>query len=275
MHDDFHILRLGYHDRANLLPLLYPIKAGWATLESPWQVEVITAPPSVLFRQLLEGKLDAAFLPPAAVTAHGAQLATLGGWGLAGEGRIETAILLAPQRIDLLDGGNVALSPDAHSSTAEHLLRVLLTPYYDTKLRLLSPGEPGYDPQGARLLFSDDAARESAGLARPWVAEDLGVAWFVLTGYPVVWEVLAVPRDLEGRKPGGSERLQALLRLSQRTAQEQQAAIIAEGASRLKMDTARVKELFNRQHYTLGETERKGLAYFLDLAAREGGMRET
>ena len=46
MADNQHTLRLGYHDKANLLPLLYPIAAGWAQPESPWKVEVAHLAPA-------------------------------------------------------------------------------------------------------------------------------------------------------------------------------------------------------------------------------------
>jgi predicted solute-binding protein len=268
MHKDFHILRLGYHDRANLAPLLYPIKAGWVGPQSPWKLEIVNAPPAALLSQALDGSLDAAFLPPAALTRHGEQFSPLGGWGLASEGRSETAILLAPQRLDLIDGGEVSISPSAHGSTAEHLLRILVAPYYGISLTLHAPEDPGYNTNGARLLYGDEAAKEAARLPEGWVAEDLGVAWFVFTGLPTVWEMLAMPRDLEQSKPGAVEQLQALMQGSQRAGQEQQATIVDASAKRLGLAETRVKELFKRQTYTLGLAEQKTLVRFLDMVSR-------
>lgn len=266
MAGDMHILRLGYQNRANYLPLLYPVEAGWAGAESPWTLEVVSGGPGVLLEGMLNGSLDAAFLSPVAVAQHGGMLSTLGGWGLACEGRVETALLLAPQRLDLMHEADVNVSPEAQGSTAEHLLRILLKPYYGIDLQIHLPDDPAYDPKGASLLYGDDGAREAASRGNDWVAEDLGVAWFVFTGLPVVWEMLVVHRDLEERKPGASEQLQALLSLSQRTAREQQATVSQVGAQRLGISEAAVKELFGRQSYTLGAAEQKGLARFLTLA---------
>jgi predicted solute-binding protein len=103
----------------------------------------------------------------------------------------------------------------------------------------------------------------------------MGLAWFVLTGFPAVWDMLAVPRDLDSRKPGATAQLQEIMRLSRRTAQEQQSAIIDEAASRLKIDKTRTKDLLNRQRYALGEAEQKGLARFLDLATRARLLRDA
>ncbi len=268
IHTDMHILRLGYQNRANFLPLLYPIEAGWVAPESPWKVEIINAAPGALLVEMLNGSLDAAFLPPGAVAQHGGQFGALGGWGLACEGRTETALLLAPQRLDLMHEGNIGISPEARGSTAEHLLRMLRTPYYSIDVQIHLPDDPAYEPNGAHLLYSDEAAKEAAGKANSWVAEDMGVAWYVFTGLPTVWEILVAQRDLEERNPGANEQLQTLLRLSQRTAREQEATILQVGSERLGLKQPAVKELFNRQRYSLGEIEQKGLARFLDQASR-------
>ena len=268
MAEDFHILRLGYYEHAPLLPLLHPLNMGWAALESPWKFELLKHEPQELVNNLMSGDLDAAFVSSVSAWQHGDRLMALGGWGLASEGALGTAILLAPQRLDLMNEGHVALSPQAHGSTASYLLRTLLKPYYDITLHLHPPDDPAHDPRGARLLYGDSASREVQNKPKEWVAEDLGVAWFVLSGLPMVWEMLVVPRDLEKRKPGAGDALQAALRLSQRAAQEQQSTILAEASSRLGIEQPQVKELFSRLRHTLGQQEQKGLAFFLDQASR-------
>jgi predicted solute-binding protein len=117
-------------------------------------------------------------------------------------------------------------------------------------------------------MYGDDASRQAITNPKGWVAEDMGLAWWVLTGLPAVWEMLCARRDLQTNKPGATEALQAAVRLSQRSAGEQSATVVDEAASRLKLDRKRVKELFARQQYTLGQEEQKGLARFLDMASR-------
>lgn len=267
---DMHILRLGYVDRANLLPLLYPLQAGWTLPESPWKLEVVHATPGALSEGLLGGGLDAALLSPVALTLNSGRLAPLRGWGLAVEGATETALLLAPERLDGMDEGHVALTPGAAGSTAEYLLKTLLQPYYDIRLNFHPQNDPAYDLKGARLLFGDGAAQEAARRPEVWVAEDLGKAWWVLTGQLMVWEMVAVGRDLETRKPGAGAALNGLLTKSKQAAQEQSATIVDEASRRLGLEKEQVKALFARQRYTLSEPEQKGLAQFLDLVARAG-----
>jgi predicted solute-binding protein len=262
------VLRLGYHDRANLLHLLYPLKAGWVAPESPWKLEIMNDLPAALLDALLGGRLDAALVTPVGAQLHGDRIMPLGGWGLAAEGATGTALLLAPQRIDLIDGSDLSILPEAVNSTAEQILRTILKPYYGIAVNLRKPGEPEYSEQGARLVYSDEGARQAASNPAGWVAEDMGLAWWVLTGLPMVWELLCVPRDLQARKPGAPEALQTLMSLSQRSAGEQNATIVQEAASRLKIDQKRVKELFARQRYTLGQKEQNGLAHFLAMVGR-------
>jgi chorismate dehydratase len=230
-------------------------------------VELVRARPLELQERTLDGGLDAAFLPPAVVAGRGDRLSALGGWGLASDGKTETAVLLSPSRIDLIHEESVTVSPEAEGSTAEHLLRILLAPYYGIELAIHIQGDSLQDAGGARLLYADDAPRLATG-RKGWVAEDLGVAAWVFTGVPTVWEMLAARRDLEERKPGAGEQVQSLLAASRRAAREQQSTILAEAAQRLQIPQAQVKELFARQRYTLGPDEQKGLARFLDLAAR-------
>lgn len=273
---DFHNLRLGYLDRANLLPLLYPLKAGWVAPDSPWKLEVVHDTPAALLAALLRGDLDAAFVPPAGVIQNSKALAPLGGWGLASEGITATILLIAPQRLDLIDGGDLAITPPAEGSSADYLVRTLLKPYYDITLNLRTQADAEYDTKGTRLMYGDDAAKQSAKRPTPeWVAEDMGVAWYVQSGLPMVWEMLATPRDLEQRKPGAGAALQEALKRSQRSAQEQQATILEEAASRLGMERDPVKQLLARQRYSLGQQEQKGLAAFLDLATRAGVIART
>ncbi len=268
MTEDFHILRLGYHDRANLLPLLYPLKAGWVGPESPWKLEIVNDTPAALLASLLTGGLDAAFVTAAGAQLHGSKIMPLGGWGLAASGAVETARLLAPQRIDLIEGSDVAILPEADGSPSEHILRTILAPYYGITLNLHKPGDPEYNEAGARLLYGDNAAKEAAANPAGWVAEDMGLAWWVLTGRPMVWELLCAPRNLQAPKPGASEAIQSLMRLSQRTATEQSSTILQEATTLLTLDQKRIKELFARQRYTIGPEEQNGLAHFLDMAAR-------
>ncbi len=268
---DFHILRLGWHDRANALPLLYPLTMGWVAPDPPWQLHTVRAAPRALLEALLSGSLDAAFIAPVGLAQYDKQLTPVNGWALACEGASATALLLAPRRLDMMHEGYASVSPEAHGSTAEHLLRVLLKPYYDITLRLNLPGEPGYgDPAGARLLYADGASREARARPQGWVAEDMGVAWYVLTGMPVIWELLAAPRDVDQRRPGATTALHTLLERSHRAARDQHRAILTEGAHRLGLHPQVVGDLFSRQRYIMGQAEHRALAHLLDLAGRVG-----
>jgi chorismate dehydratase len=231
-------------------------------------MEVVNASPGELSSALLRGELDAAFVPPLTLSQNGSRLEALGGWGVSCEGPSDLALLLAPKRLDLMDGGDLSIHAEALDSTAEHLLRLFLKPYYDIALTLNTPTDTGYDPKGMRLLFGDAAAREAAKRAEPWVAEDMGVAWYVLSGLPTVWEILAAPRDLEARKPGSREAIQSALELSRRSAQEQKAALLQLAAERLSVKSDRAREIVTRRRYTLGEREQKALAHFFTLAGR-------
>jgi predicted solute-binding protein len=259
-------LRLGYPDRADLVPLLYPLVAGWVGPESPWRLEMVPGTPGDMERGLLDGSLDAALVPPLLLSRQGARLEALGGWGVACEGPSDLALLLAPRRLDMMDAESLSVAPMAEGSTAEHLIRLLLKPYYDITLNFLSEGGEGYSNEGARLMFGDGAAREAEKRPEGWVAEDMGVAWFVLSGLPTVWEILAAARDLERRKPGVRAALDDALTRSRRSATEQSATLLDDAANRLGWKRDRTKEMLSRRRYTVGTPEQKALARFFTLA---------
>jgi predicted solute-binding protein len=218
---------------------------------------------------LLEERLDAAFIPAIAAQKWGKKLAPLGGWGLTSAGTTETALLLAPRRIDLIDGESVAIMPGEVGSTADHLLRTLITPYYGITLKLLTHEDDGYAEASSRLTFGNEAVKAGeAEKANGKVAEDLGLAWWVLTGLPMVWEMLCHPRTLEENKPGAITAIQSALKSSQRAAAEQANTVVEAAAAAVSLKPDRLKELFARQTYTLGNNEQKGLATFLDMAGR-------
>ncbi|MEO5951040.1 MAG: MqnA/MqnD/SBP family protein, partial [Chloroflexia bacterium] len=119
------------------------------------------------------------------------------------------------------------------------------------------------------LMFGDGAIREGELVkAQGKVAEDIGLSWWVLTGLPMVWEILCAPRSLEDRKPGAGVVLQNVLKASQRSAVEQISTVLEATAGSLGLPVGRVKELFGRQTYVLGANEQKGLAQFLDMWGR-------
>jgi predicted solute-binding protein len=263
------VLRLGYQDRANFAPLVYAMEAGWTAPPSPWALEIVHEGQGKLLEGLLDGEVDAAFVTPADAQQEGKKITPLGGWGLAVAGRAETALFLSPKRIDLIDGGDVAVMPEAEGSTAEYLLRTLITPYYGIKLGVHREGEEGFDAEGARLVFGDGAPGRGMEAAKAgWAVDDISLAWWVMTGLPMVWEVLCYRRDLVSRKPGAVEAIQSLMKASQRAGAEQASSVVDVAAGRLGLAEGAVKELFGRQSYVLGSNEQKGLARFLDMAGR-------
>ena len=119
---------------------------------------------------------------------------------------------------------------------------------------------PPWDDHEVTLYYFD--AKKEIAFARAWI---LGRPSVHLEHYerPLSDADVAALSKRALRKPGAGEQLQGLLRLSQRTAQEQQATVVDLGARRLGIRDEEVRALFSRQKYALGEIEQKALARFL------------
>ena len=291
-------LRFGYTGSVQLLPLLYPLLAGWVE-PSGRPIAWEDRPAADLLAALDAGDLDAALVSPVAYARRRADLTLLPGVGLASEGPTAAAVLQSATRPDLLDGQAIRLAGSSIDDAGAALLVVLMRPYYGVeRARWLATDETPTDgtPPAGRQLSGDAAV----AARRPWLlyeaylrtiepigsdepphrrppvapvaapdpavaghAEDLGAAWWVLTGVPVVWMLGVVRRPLVEQDPALPGRLIDAFALARRTAGEQWPSVLAAAAARVDLPEPAVAALFAPQVTTLGPREMGALdAYY-------------
>ena len=240
------------------------------------------------------GTLDAALVAPVAYARRRARLALLPGVGLASEGPTAAAVLHSPQRADSLDGQAIQVPAPPADDAGAALLAVLLRPHYGITATLFNPAVapvPAGRTVGGTLLTGDAAITAR----RPWLlydaylrsipepgapaprrrptpvaapdpaiagyTEDLGAAWWVLTGVPIVWAVGVVRQEIA--TPELLAALVAGFEAARRAATEQQPTILQAAASRVALPEAVLAALLAPQTTTLGPRELGALdAYF-------------
>jgi predicted solute-binding protein len=285
-------LRFGYTGSAHLVPLLHPLVSGWVVPPGR-AVTWHDLAPGALLAELDAGTLDAALVAPVAYARRRARLALLHGVGLAGEGPNAAAVLHSPQRADSLDGQVIRVPAPPTEEAGTALLAVLLRPHFGIAALPLVPDAPV--PEGrtvAGTLLTGDAA---LAVRRPWLlydaylrsipepgtpaprrrptpvpapdpaatgyTEDLGAAWWVLTGVPIVWAVGVVRQEI-----ATAETLAALgagFDAARRAATEQQPTILQAAASRVQLPEPVLAAILAAQTTTLGPRDMGALdAYF-------------
>jgi chorismate dehydratase len=298
------LLRFGYTDSIHLLPLLYPLRAGWV-YPTGVRLELVALAPPDLPAALESGDLDGGLVDPLAYARLRGRLEVMPGIGLAGTGANSLAVLRSTVRPDELDAARIAVAPEANASVAPALLRALATPYFGITLDLDDDNgvaqDPGAEGGAPRLLYGDSAVRarepwlryearftpgalaaaeashdtadaggQGAGAsgatapdpATAGYAEDLGAAWWVLTGTPMVWALGVLHASLVDTAP---QAVVAVVRAFQesRTAARQQADTVrAAAAQQAGISEAAVEAVFARQTVEIGAVEQGGLAAF-------------
>jgi predicted solute-binding protein len=292
-------LRFGYTDSIHLLPLIHPLRAGWV-YPTGLQLELVPLAPPALEQALGQGDLDGGLVGPLTYTRLRGGLEAMPGIGLASTGPNSLAVLQSRTRPDQLDGQTVAVTPSAQDTTAAALLQVLADPFFGVNLAPApeSTIAPGGDPPPPRLLSGDAAvqarlpwllyearfspralAAEERALAkgRPLpaptnpapapdpqtagYAEDLGAAWWVFSGTPMVW-ALGVLRGEWLQQPEAVVAVVRAFQQSRVAAREQAATVLAAAAVQAQVPESAVQALFDRQTVEIGAAEQGGLAAF-------------
>lgn len=293
------LLRFGYTDSIHLLPLVHPLLAGWV-YPTGLKLELVPLAPPALEQALGQGDIDGGLIGPLTYARLRGGLDAMPGIGLASTGPNSLAVLQSRTRPDQLDGQTIAVTPSAQDTTAAALLQVLADPFFGVNLALApeSAGTPGDETPAPRLLSGDAAvqarlpwllyearfspstlAAEERALAkgRPLptssspapapdptaagYAEDLGAAWWVFSGTPMVW-ALGVLRSEWLQQPEAVVTVVRAFQQSRVAAREQAATVLAAAAAQARVPEPAVQALFDRQTVEIGAAEQGGLAAF-------------
>jgi predicted solute-binding protein len=294
------LLRFGYTDSIHLLPLVHPLLAGWV-YPTGLKLELVPLAPPALEQALGQGDIDGGLIGPLTYARLRGGLDAMPGIGLASTGPNSLAVLQSRTRPDQLDGQTIAVTPSAQDTTAAALLQVLADPFFGVNLALAPEQAPlpGGDPP-PRLLSGDPAvqarlpwllyearfspstlAAEERALAkgRPapatskeapapapdpttaGYAEDLGAAWWVFSGTPMVW-ALGVLRGEWLQQPEAVVAVVRAFQQSRVAAREQAPTVRAAAAAQAQVPETAVQALFDRQTVEIGAAEQGGLAAF-------------
>ena len=230
---------------ANSVPL-----ARYIPAVSP-DSRVVLNTPSQLLAPLVNGEVDAALIPVAALFANPTLIA-LEGTGICAEKKVRSVVLRCNRPLDQVR--TVCLDPASRTSNA--LAQVLLKHHWKRDIQIVASANDA----DASVVIGDRALCESPG---PGGDHDLATAWNQMTGLPFVFAVWAVRRNHPDRA--------GLTRVIQAAKQAGIAAIsgiVREQAQKLGLSETTCLEYFAECiYYDLGPRERQAMERFRIMLA--------
>lgn len=257
-------VRLGQVNYINVLPVFYPLQAGW--VQSP--AELVAGTPAECNRALEQGEIDVGVVSSIQYARHHDSLILLPDLSISCEGAVGSVLLFSKERIDLLDGRQIALTSSSATSVA--LVKVLCRWYYqiDAEFTVMKPDlEEMLAAAPACLLIGDDALRARQH-AEGLIVEDMGKAWWIFTGLPMVFAVWAARRDSVSRQPEAFAQLVQALYRARQVGRDNIDSVVAAAHERVGLSEEELKVYYTQQKYELGSTYQRGLLAFYSYCSR-------
>lgn len=262
-------LRLGWVGYVNTLPLR-------PALDSVEDLEIVEGVPTAINAMMDSGEIDLASISSIEYARNTHRYSVLPGLSICADGPVHSVLVASrvplpgdpcsPPRAGAIR--RVAIHRTEASATSVVLLDALVHRAWSDRLVL----EPAPRVEGAdgRLLIGDEALVEKAVPTWPHHL-DLGWAWREHTGFPMVFALFCVRREVlfdSRRIPLAA--LHASLVAAARTPHRQFAVI--ESQRRLGLPTPVLTEYFDALHYGLGPRELEGVRLFFSLAHEAGHL---
>lgn len=182
-------MKIGYIDYLNCYPFYYHMFEK-APLKD---ISIISGLPSELNKMMENKMLDLSPISSATYSLIQDDVFLLPQFCLSSVGYVGSVILYSRHNIDQLNGKKIGLSNASHTSRV--LLKILLKKFYHIEPVYESTGpRPDLKNYDAVLRIGNDAMTNSVGKAA--FKFDLGELWLQKTGFPVVFAVFAVRKNV-------------------------------------------------------------------------------
>ena len=265
-------LRLGRIGFLNVLPIYYPLEAGF--ISHPF--EIVSGIPSYLNSLMASGNLDLSVVSSIEYARHPERYFILPDLSISCRGEVQSVLLFSRVPLDRLAGKTVLVSAQSHTSVA--LLRILLSIRFGLDV-VFQPGncteslERG-DAPTAFLAIGDEALRLRDHRLYPH-RMDLGAAWHTWTRLPFVFAVWVIQRAAVERWNGRLGEALERLADAKRWGHAHMERICAEASIKGLLDVRELESYYGVLRYDLGPDEREGLELFYRYLAQIGECTEA
>lgn len=190
------VLRMGRISYLNVLPIYHPLEAGIL----PHDYELVAGPPALLNDMMGRGELHVSSCSCFEYARRPERYYLVEDLSIGSRGPVMSVLLLSRVPVEELDGHEILISGESHTSVA--LLRLLMRDRYRQRVSYrtgqVSPALRSPQPPVAFLAIGDEALRLRDHPDYP-CRVDLAEAWRDWTGLPFIFGLWVVSRDAADR----------------------------------------------------------------------------
>ncbi|MDR3358570.1 MAG: menaquinone biosynthesis protein [Desulfovibrio sp.] len=260
-------LRMGRIGYLNVLPIYHPLEAGIL----PHDYEIVSGPPALLNTMMARGDLHVSSCSCFEYACRPDRYYLVRDLSIGSRGPVMSVLLLSRVPIEELDGREILISGETHTSVA--LLRLLLRNRHRLRAGFVSgqvtPALRTPNPPAAFLAIGDEALRLRNHPEYPYRL-DMAEAWREWTGLPFIFGLWAVSRqaaddNLFHDDPG------ELLRRGRDWGLANMDVILDLTGHGCPLPREELRVYYrDGLVYSLGEGELQGLRLFYDMLAQAG-----
>jgi len=184
-------LRMGRISYLNVLPIYHPLEAGIL----PHDFELVSAPPALLNEMMQRGELHVSSCSCFEYARSPERYYLVEDLAIGSHGPVMSVLLLSRLPLDRLDGHEICISGESHTSVA--LLRLLMRDHYGLNVTYksgrVSAALRSSSPPTAFLAIGDEALHLRNHPDYPYRL-DMAEAWRDWTGLPFIFGLWVVSR---------------------------------------------------------------------------------
>lgn len=261
-------MQVGYIDYLNCYPFYYhmfekkPLKS----------IRIIPGLPSELNRMMKEKMLDLSPVSSATYADIKGDVLLLPEFCLSSAGYVGSVILCSNHPIEDLNNKKVGLSGASHTSRV--LLKILLEKFYGIEPYYLQAGPiPDLISHDAALLIGNDAMTDSINQAS--YKYDLGELWLQKTGFPVVFAVFAVRKNVIRENPPSLSAVLNSYRASLQCLIQEKENVVIKAGQKYPNISYDVNGYYDTLQFEFTDNLKNALKYYLSAAEELNLLNKT
>ena len=261
-------MKLGHIDYLNCYPFYYH-----AFEKAPLNgIEIFSDYPSELNRMLTNSELDMSPISSATCANITDDVLVLPEFCLSSIGYVGSVILISKVPIEDLSGKKVGLTTASHTSVV--LLKILLKKYYKQEaVYIHADPRPSLKNMDAALIIGNDAmvrVQEPASYTY-----DLGDLWFRKTGFPVVFAVFAVRRNVSVKYEAEIKSVISSYHKSLKCLKEEKDKVIRKAKERYPDIVYDIDEYYDLLEFEFTDDLKKALMFYYSIAGEMGLIKKV